>query len=138
MTPVSSDWYSQYLADQWLADTRLSAERVNRVERRVEMDHIVNSLETIALSFRTTEQLSNWMWYLADQWQEQTIARTLRLKTCDACAACGTWWNACGMIDAALPLGRTLFGALLARQDLAANPSRSGNLVVALSSSAGL
>ena len=55
MTPVSNDWYSQYLANQWLADTRLSAERVNRVEHRAELDHIVNSLETIALSFRTSE-----------------------------------------------------------------------------------
>ena len=89
--------HSGWLADQWLAGTALSAERANRAWRRAKLDHIVRSLETIALSFRTSEQISNWIWYLADQWQEadhrENLATANVLRVCHMWSMVERVWN---------------------------------------------
>ena len=81
--------WNQALGNQWLADNRLSAARANRAWRLAKLEHIARSLALIALSFRNTDQLRNWIWYLADQ--RQTANRREDLAIENVRRVCCKW-----------------------------------------------
>ena len=75
--------------DQWLAGICLSAARANRAWCLAKLEHIVRSLDLIALNFRNTDQLRNWIWYLADQ--RQTANRREDLAIENVRRVCCKW-----------------------------------------------
>ena len=57
----------------------------------------MRSLDFIALNFRNTDQLRNWIWYLADQWQEadhrENLATANVLRVCRMWSMVERVWN---------------------------------------------